>query len=103
MKSGSLGGKLLGAGSGGFLLFYVPLNKHEIFKKNLRTILKFLLNFLRKVQVLFIRIRKLKKNFWKKKKILITGAKGFVGKNLIKELNLKKKNYSFKLFKQEIY
>lgn len=60
--------------------------------------LKFLLNFLRKVQVLFIRIRKLKKNIWKKKKILITGAKGFVGKNLIKELNLKKKNYSFKLF-----
>ena len=40
----------------------------------------------------------MKKNFWKKKKILITGAKGFVGKNLIKELNLKKKNYSFKLF-----
>ena len=40
----------------------------------------------------------MKKNFWKKKKLLITGAKGFVGKNLVKELNLKKKNYSFKFF-----
>jgi len=30
-KLGALGGKLLGAGGGGFILFYVPLNKKDIF------------------------------------------------------------------------
>jgi D-glycero-alpha-D-manno-heptose-7-phosphate kinase len=28
MKAGALGGKLLGAGGGGFLLFYAPPDKH---------------------------------------------------------------------------
>jgi len=30
-KLGALGGKLLGAGGGGFILFYVPLNKRKVF------------------------------------------------------------------------
>lgn len=34
IKSGALGGKLLGAGGGGFFLFYVPLEKKNFFKKN---------------------------------------------------------------------
>ena len=29
MKAGALGGKLLGAGGGGFLLFYVPPERQE--------------------------------------------------------------------------
>lgn len=29
MKAGALGGKLLGAGSGGFLMFYAPIDRHE--------------------------------------------------------------------------
>ena len=45
IKSGALGGKLLGAGAGGFLLFYVPFNKKEKFlnnmKKNIITPFKF--------------------------------------------------------------
>ena len=32
-KAGALGGKLLGAGGGGFLLFYVPHEKQESFRK----------------------------------------------------------------------
>ena len=35
MKAGALGGKLLGAGGGGFLLFYVPKEKQESVKKAL--------------------------------------------------------------------
>ena len=35
MKTGALGGKLLGAGGGGFLLFYVPKEKQEAVKKAL--------------------------------------------------------------------
>jgi D-glycero-alpha-D-manno-heptose-7-phosphate kinase len=35
MKNGALGGKLLGAGGGGFLLFYVPVEKQEQVKKAL--------------------------------------------------------------------
>lgn len=35
MKAGALGGKLLGAGGGGFLLFYVPQDKQEAVKKAL--------------------------------------------------------------------
>ena len=31
-KLGALGGKLLGAGGGGFILFYVPITKKKIFK-----------------------------------------------------------------------
>ena len=93
MKSGSLGGKLLGAGSGGFLLFYVPLNKHEIFKKNLRTILKFLLNFLWKVQVLFIRIRKLKKKIFEKKNTNNWGKR--ICRKIDKRTQFKKKELFF--------
>ena len=35
MKAGALGGKLLGAGGGGFLLFYVPQEKQAAVKKAL--------------------------------------------------------------------
>ena len=35
MKAGALGGKLLGAGGGGFLLFYVPLEKQAAVKGSL--------------------------------------------------------------------
>ena len=35
IKAGALGGKLLGAGGGGFLLFYVPTEKQEAVKKAL--------------------------------------------------------------------
>lgn len=36
IKAGALGGKLLGAGGGGFLLFYVPQNKQNAVRKALR-------------------------------------------------------------------
>ena len=36
IKAGALGGKLLGAGGGGFLLFYVPLDKHAAVKSALK-------------------------------------------------------------------
>ena len=29
MKAGALGGKILGAGGGGFLLLFAPINAHE--------------------------------------------------------------------------
>ena len=35
MKAGALGGKLLGAGGGGFLLFYVPIEKQAAVKESL--------------------------------------------------------------------
>ena len=35
LKSGALGGKLLGAGGGGFILFYAPKENHDIIIKNL--------------------------------------------------------------------
>lgn len=35
VRAGALGGKLLGAGGGGFLLFYVPIEKQEAVKKAL--------------------------------------------------------------------
>ena len=35
IKAGALGGKLLGAGGGGFLLFYVPKEKKDAVKKAL--------------------------------------------------------------------
>lgn len=38
LKSGALGGKLLGAGSGGFLLFVVPLENQEKFYRSLSTV-----------------------------------------------------------------
>ena len=33
-KNGAIGGKLLGAGGRGFILFYVPQKKHENFVNN---------------------------------------------------------------------
>jgi len=39
LKSGALGGKLLGAGGGGFLLFYVPLEKQAEIKEKLKKLL----------------------------------------------------------------
>ena len=35
-KAGAIGGKLLGAGGGGFLLFYVPKEKQECVKEALK-------------------------------------------------------------------
>ena len=37
MQSGALGGKILGSGGGGFILFFVPLDKKESVKKALST------------------------------------------------------------------
>lgn len=37
-KNGAAGGKILGAGGGGFLLFYAPLEKHGAIKKALPTL-----------------------------------------------------------------
>ena len=39
IRSGALGGKLLGAGGGGFMLFFVPPEKHEQLKANLNNLL----------------------------------------------------------------
>lgn len=36
IRSGAIGGKLLGAGGGGFLLFYCPKGKQELLKNRLR-------------------------------------------------------------------
>lgn len=35
-ESGAVGGKLLGAGGGGFLLFYVPLSQKDVFKEKMK-------------------------------------------------------------------
>ena len=35
IKAGALGGKLLGAGGAGFVLFYVPEDRHEMFRNNM--------------------------------------------------------------------
>ena len=45
IRSGALGGKLLGAGGGGFMLFFVPPEKQEQIKVNLNTILHVPFNF----------------------------------------------------------
>ncbi|MBX7156828.1 MAG: GHMP kinase [Verrucomicrobiae bacterium] len=37
-QAGALGGKLLGAGSGGFLTFYAPKEKHSAIKKKLKSL-----------------------------------------------------------------
>ena len=36
MVNGALGGKLIGAGGGGFMLFYCPKKNHKAFKKKLK-------------------------------------------------------------------
>ena len=40
-KAGALGGKLLGAGGGGFMLFYAPQNKHEAIKTAMKDLKHF--------------------------------------------------------------
>jgi D-glycero-alpha-D-manno-heptose-7-phosphate kinase len=39
LSAGALGGKLLGAGGGGFMLFYVPLEHREALRKRLKNLL----------------------------------------------------------------
>lgn len=34
-KNGAIGGKILGAGGGGFMLFYAPIEKHDAIRKSL--------------------------------------------------------------------
>ena len=45
IKAGALGGKLLGAGAGGFLLFYCPKDKQEALKNELKDLLYVPFNF----------------------------------------------------------
>ena len=45
LKQGALGGKLLGAGGGGFLLFYLPKHKNKNFLKKYKKIIKINFNF----------------------------------------------------------
>ncbi len=45
LKNGALGGKLLGAGGGGFMLFYCPRNKQENLKSALSKVRPFDFNF----------------------------------------------------------
>lgn len=45
IKSGALGGKLLGAGGGGFLIFYVPPEKQSVVKDALKDLLYIPFNF----------------------------------------------------------
>ena len=39
MNAGALGGKLLGAGGGGFLVFYVQPDKHEAVKTAMKELM----------------------------------------------------------------
>ena len=36
IEAGALGGKLLGAGGAGFLLFYCPLEKQQLFREKMK-------------------------------------------------------------------
>ena len=45
LKAGALGGKLLGAGGGGCLLFYVPEDKHESVRNALSGMLEIKFKF----------------------------------------------------------
>ena len=45
IKAGALGGKLLGAGGGGFLLFYVKKDKQEAVRKELKDLMEVPFNF----------------------------------------------------------
>ena len=45
LKSGAIGGKLLGAGGGGFIIFYVPQESQENVRSNLREFLEIPFNF----------------------------------------------------------
>lgn len=45
IKSGAIGGKLLGAGGGGFILFYCPQEKQEFFRMSMRSYRELKFNF----------------------------------------------------------
>tara|TARA_X000000950_G_scaffold14462_1_gene15636 strand:- start:11337 stop:12317 length:981 start_codon:yes stop_codon:yes gene_type:complete len=45
LNAGAVGGKLLGAGAGGFILFYVPREKNEIFNKKFNLLKEYEFNF----------------------------------------------------------
>ena len=57
IKQGAKGGKLLGAGAGGFLLFYIEKEKQNKFLSNLKILAKLNLSLQMKVQRLFIKIQ----------------------------------------------
>ena len=44
-KAGAIGGKLLGAGSGGFLMFYAPRDRHEAITRALKDLRRIRLHF----------------------------------------------------------
>ena len=45
MKAGATGGKLLGAGNGGFLMFFASPEKHEFIKKSLKRLKQIKMGF----------------------------------------------------------
>ena len=45
IKSGATGGKLLGAGGGGFMLFYVPTKNHKTFEIKMKKYNRFYFKF----------------------------------------------------------
>jgi D-glycero-alpha-D-manno-heptose-7-phosphate kinase len=45
INAGALGGKILGAGGGGYFLFYVPPHKHESVRHALSDLTEFKFNF----------------------------------------------------------
>ena len=45
LEAGALGGKLLGAGGGGFMLFYVPPERREALRQRLKNLLCVPFNF----------------------------------------------------------
>ena len=59
IKSGALGGKLLGAGGGGFFVFYVPYYRQKKFIKNFRKLINIPFNFTQEgSKILFNNFRK---------------------------------------------
>ena len=58
-KNGALGGKILGAGGGGFFLFYVPFEKRSFFLKKMNFITNIPFEFEdRGSQIIFNSIKK---------------------------------------------
>lgn len=64
MKAGALGGKLLGAGGGGFLVFYVQPEKQEAVKAAMKDLMYIPLNLKMVVHRLFITDQKSMKTSW---------------------------------------